>query len=94
MSKRYAATPAARRIDAALRRSDKPARAVAEAVGIKPNHLSMIRTGETALPARRCGALARALGIEPLELVVDCLKSYGDNRSWEIVGLTVGLKAA
>jgi len=92
--KRYADTPAARRIDAALSNSPDPACAVAEAIGIRPNHLSMIRKGETALPARRCGALARALDIEPLELVSDCLKSYSDNRSWQIVALTVGLRSA
>jgi transcriptional regulator with XRE-family HTH domain len=94
MPKRYQDTPAALRIDGALRASKLNARQVAEAVGIAPNLLSMIRTGETALPARRCGAIARALGLDPLELLVDCLKSYADNRSWEIVSLTVGMRGA
>jgi DNA-binding transcriptional regulator YdaS (Cro superfamily) len=94
MPGRYENTPAARRVDAALRTSPMSARESAEAIGIRPNLLSMVRTGATALPPRRCARFAAVLGIDPAELASACVESYLDNRCWEAVAFSAGLRAA
>lgn len=87
----YRDTPAARLVDDCLRSSGRTMAETASAVGIRPNHLSMIRNGAAAVPADRCGAVARGLGIEPGRLLSLCVESYPDNRSWRAAALAAGL---
>jgi DNA-binding transcriptional regulator YdaS (Cro superfamily) len=41
-----------------------------------PNVVSMMKNGKTKIPLQRAPALARAIGIEPHELVARCLETY------------------
>lgn len=91
MANRYAETVAARCIDRSLAGSGRTAREVAEAAGMQPNHVSMIRTGAVAVPPERCAPLARELGVDPAEMVALCLRSYADHRSWRAIGTAFGL---
>lgn len=87
----YARTPAALAIDAAMASCGRTAAEVAADIGIRPNHLSMIRRGRAALPAARCADAARALGVPTTGLMADCIASYADNRSWAAVASALGL---
>ncbi len=92
MPKRYENTAAANLVDAALRASPRSAREVAASLGLRPNVISMVRTGALALPAGRCAPVARALGIAPHALMAACLRSYPDNRAWQAVRLATDLR--
>lgn len=62
-----------RKIDA----SSKSQVQIAEETGFsKPNVLSMIKTGRTAVPLARIPALARAINVEPKILLAMCLREY------------------
>ncbi len=62
---------------------DKTQKQIAREVGFpKQNILSMIKSGETKLPIAKAPAMARALGLDPHELVVMCLKEY-QPEIWE-----------
>lgn len=91
MPNRYRGTPAARRIDGLVAASPRSAAAIAGAVDMLPQHLSMIRTGSVALPPERCAPLARELGLDPVEMLALCLRSYLDHRSWRAIRLATGL---
>jgi hypothetical protein len=62
-----------RKIDA----SDKSQVQIATDAGFpKPNVLSMIKNGQTAVPLSRIPALARAIDVEPKTLLTKCLLEY------------------
>lgn len=50
---------------------------IAAEVGLpNPNMVSMLKTGRSKIPLQRAPALARAIGIEPRDLVSRCLEAY------------------
>ena len=62
---------------------DKTQKQIAREVGFpQQNIVSMIKSGETKLPIAKAPAMARALGVDPQELVVMCLKEY-QPEIWE-----------
>lgn len=63
----------AERIDYCEKRQNQ----IAREVGFdKPNMISMIRSGATKLPISKVPAMARAIAVDPMELLVRCLKEY------------------
>jgi len=68
-------TTVARLISDLINGSKKQQNQIAEEVGFdKPNIISMIKSGKTKLP--KIARMARALDVDPLELLILCLKEY------------------
>jgi transcriptional regulator with XRE-family HTH domain len=60
-----------------IRRSGLTQREVAQACGfLRPNIVSMIKTGGVRLPLERLGAMARVLDVDPAALFVVWMATY------------------
>jgi len=60
-----------------ISRSHLSQREIAKLCGfVRPNVVSMIRTGDTRLPLDRLGAMARAIDIDPFELYCRFMEEY------------------
>ena len=58
---------------------------IANEIGLKnPNFLTMVKQGRTKLPLDRVGAFAKALDINPLELLVMYFKEYTP-KTWDSI---------
>lgn len=67
----------ARRLTNLIDASGKTQREIAHEAGFaSQNIISMIKSGDTKVPLNRVPALAKALGVEPQELFVECLEAY------------------
>jgi len=73
-----------------IKRSGLKQREVARACGfLRPNIVSMIKSGETRLPLERLGAMARILDVDPAALFSVWMATYyGD--TWRELGPLVG----
>ena len=60
-----------------IHRSGKTHKEIADEVGLEnPNVVSMLKTGRTKIPLLRVPALAKAIDVEPKELLALCLEAY------------------
>ena len=61
----------------AIKSSGRTQKEIADECGFSyANVVSMMKNGNTKIPLQRAPALARAIGIEPRELVARCLETY------------------
>lgn len=73
----------ARMLDDALRDRAISNVALAKALDVRPNVISMWRTGDLAIPATRALAVARTAGIDPFRFVRACIAGYPDSGPWQ-----------
>jgi DNA-binding transcriptional regulator YdaS (Cro superfamily) len=60
-----------------IHRSGRTHKEIADEVGFEnPNVVSMLKTGRTKIPLLRVPALAKAIDVEPKELLALCLRVY------------------
>lgn len=72
-------------ITAKLNQSVKTQRQISEECGFdNPNMITMLKTGASKLPLNRVGALANALGVDPVHLLRLALSEYLPD-TWEYI---------
>lgn len=58
---------------------------IAEKVGFdKPNMITMIKQGKTRLPLDKIGPMAKALEVDPVQLLKLCMEEYHPN-TWKAI---------
>lgn len=58
---------------------------IAEKVGFeKPNMITMIKQGKTRLPLDKIGLMAKALEVDPVQLLKLCMEEYHPN-TWKAI---------
>ncbi|NIY95450.1 MAG: helix-turn-helix transcriptional regulator [Oceanospirillaceae bacterium] len=81
-------SPTARMIADAIEASGKTQREIAEEMGLlRPNVISMLKTGEMTMPIERIPAFSKATGIDPLLLTQTAMSEYMP-ETWNVLATT------
>jgi DNA-binding transcriptional regulator YdaS (Cro superfamily) len=77
-------------INGAIDLSDKTQRQITQEIGYEnPNVLTMIKQGRTKLPINKVAAIARALGVDPANLLRIVMVEYMP-EAWEVISQVMG----
>ncbi|MEZ2310858.1 hypothetical protein AB6809_29860 [Paraburkholderia sp. RCC_158] len=77
-------------INGAIDLSDKTQRQITQEIGYEnPNVLTMIKQGRTKLPINKVGAIARALGVDPANLLRIVMLEYMPD-AWQVISEVMG----